>query len=312
MNLVQATDLTRQAAERRALGEDCSPQLAELLAWANVVTDHGDAEPIREFLRLCGGPGAASYGIGQAVFRSAGGGCEVQGRRRTLFAVDVSLLVNEELVVPQLQCRQELERLLEAKLNVQFGSIRFSEYPVRRAVVESFNAIQLRSLTSDLFRFADSEMLVQPRIQPGRENLIWLAVYTPETSAETEILHPGRFAHLIDWRNRLSVRVVNDLNKDAFGVEDAKAGCPRNVHSALMASRQLATKDDVFRDIDGISAKEIEFRYTSGRLLWTASNPPDGTVARGDAWLPDESANLILQIVRATQQRGGVIVNLTQ
>jgi hypothetical protein len=127
-----------------------------------------------------------------------------------------------------------------------------------------------------------------------------------------EILHPARFEYLGDWRNRLSVRVVNDLNKESFAVEDAKAGCPRNVHSALMASRQLATKDDVFRDIDGISAKEIEFRYTAGRLLWTASNPPDGTVARGDAWLPDESANLIMQIVRAAQQRGGVVVSLAQ
>ena len=311
MNPKQAAELSRKVASLYAMGVDCSDMLFALEDWSGRVADSEDCSTAREFLRLCGGPGSPAYGLAHSLLRYAGSACKVDGKMRVLFGLSLSLGVSDAVEIPQLQCRQVLERLMEVSLGVALGSIRLCAFPVRRAALEAINPVSLRWVTRDLFQYADSPRFLQaPTLVPGRENLLWLGVYSGEECAEEEIFNARRYAELPRWGRAAERRMASELNQHGGRVEHISISPPNNLHAALLLSRQDAAFESIARDIDGVAAERIEFRQSAGRLRWTAMNPATSASASGDALLPDESAAMVGRLLRRVSQRSQVSIEV--
>lgn len=298
-----AVELVHLISEYRPDDVAASAEVAEVGAWVEDAVRSGQVIALTSFLEGCGPAGSETYAIARGLLRSVGSIFRVDGETRMLFGIPFVAEADVETDAPlrAIECRQPIERELEAAKGLPFLSIRMCAHPTRRVELDAMGPLELENVGRDLVRYSASKRLNAPTLGPGAENLVWLGVFRVSGDDASPLFGIPKGAALQHWRSKARDMIQGELKQASVSYVDLMF--PMRVQEALTASRlfQLRTELNTARVTTG--ANHMVFQRKAAHLSWTLRNDETGDFAKSDMWLPDEREESVLSCLRSFAKR---------
>jgi hypothetical protein len=223
-------------------------------------------------------------------------------------------------VLAAIECRPELERSLEAALELPYASLRLAEFPVSAIDLEQLDMHQARQLTLDLLQQGDSPFLTPPVLDVGaspeaaqQQSWLWplvLRVAGPERDAALAKVAGAmrQSPQLARFKQRADELLEQELASQLGMAVCADFYMPALYHQVFSLFRVLDMNVRLHQALRRFKDRcnSVSFGLFGNRLRYSLLDAQAQVLMADELRAPDEAGPVISQAVRSACARHGV------